>query len=127
MENIKPLTKDERRALKTLINVIEKFRSLDAKKNMPSQTILTLLYTRLLEDEQDFATVRDIGKKLDMSSAAASRNVYSLTEINRHYEEGKGLLHTHENPERRNEKIIRFTDKGEEFYKDVLNMVDAVI
>ncbi len=112
------LNDTQRKNLNVLIDTIEQFRTLDA--DMPTQTLLAFLYTKVLEDENDAATVRQIAGKLHTTSSSASRNILAHTTINRHRKEGTGLVETHENPMKRNEKIIRITPKGERFLSTIL-------
>ena len=60
------LTSTQRKSLNTFIDCIEQFRTLDA--DMPTQTLLAFLYAKVLEDEEDQATVRQIAGKLHTSS-----------------------------------------------------------
>tara|TARA_R110002074_G_scaffold23790_2_gene71646 strand:+ start:3023 stop:3391 length:369 start_codon:yes stop_codon:yes gene_type:complete len=113
-----PLNDQQRKSLNILIDTVEQFRTLDA--DMPTQTLLAFLYTKVLEDEEDAATVRQIAHKLHTTSSSASRNILAHTAINRHRKEGTGLVETFENPLKRNEKIIRITTKGERFLSTVL-------
>lgn len=112
------LTPVQRKSLSVLIDTIEQFRTLDA--DMPTQTLLAFLYTKVLQEENDQATVRQIAGKLHTTSSSASRNILAHTTINRHRKEGTGLVETYENPMKRNEKIIRMTPKGERFLSSVL-------
>ena len=112
------LNDTQRKNLKVLIDTIELFRTLDA--DMPTQTLLAFLYTKVLEEENDQATVRQIAGKLHTTRSSASRNILAHTTINRHRKEGTGLVETHENPMKRNEKIIRITPKGERFLSTIL-------
>jgi len=112
------LTPVQRKSLGVLIDTIEQFRTLDA--DMPTQTLLAFLYTKVLQEENDQATVRQIAGKLHTTSSSASRNILAHTTINRHRKEGTGLVETYENPMKRNEKIIRMTPKGERFLSSVL-------
>jgi DNA-binding MarR family transcriptional regulator len=112
------LNDTQRKNLNTFIDCIEQFRTLDA--DMPTQTLLAFLYAKVLEDEEDQATVRQIAGKLHTTSSSASRNILAHTTINRHRKEGTGLVETHENPMKRNEKIIRITPKGERFLSTIL-------
>jgi len=112
------LNDTQRKNLSVLIDTIEQFRTLDA--DMPTQTLLAFLYTKVLEDENDAATVRQIAGKLHTTSSSASRNILAHTTINRHRKEGTGLVETHENPMKRNEKIIRITPKGERMLSTIL-------
>ena len=117
------LTNPQRKSLTMFIDCIEQFRTLDA--DMPTQTLLAFLYAKVLEDEEDAATVRQIAHKLHTTSSSASRNILAHTTINRHRKEGTGLVETHENPMKRNEKIIRITPKGERFLNSILGRLSA--
>ena len=112
------LNNQQKKSLNILIDCIEQFRTLDA--DMPTQTLLAFLYTQVLEDEEDAATVRQIAGKLHTTSSSASRNILAHTDVNRHRREGTGLVETFENPLKRNEKIIRITSKGERMLTTVL-------
>lgn len=112
------LTNTQRKSLNTFIDCIEQFRTLDA--DMPTQTLLAFLYAKVLEDEEDQATVRQIAGKLHTSSSSASRNILAHTDVNRHRKDGTGLVETFENPLKRNEKIIRITPKGERMLSTIL-------
>ena len=112
------LTPVQRKSLGVLIDTIEQFRTLDA--DMPTQTLLAFLYTKVLQEENEQATVRQIAGKLHTTRSSASRNILAHTMINRHRKEGTGLVETYENPMKRNEKIIRMTPKGERFLSSVL-------
>lgn len=112
------LTTIQYKSLSVLIDCIEQFRTLDA--DMPTQTLLAFLYTKVLQEENDQATVRQIAGKLHTTSSSASGNILAHTTINRHRKEGTGLVETYENPIKRNEKIIRMTPKGERFLSSVL-------
>lgn len=123
MTSVNALNNVSRKNIHVLIDAIEQFRTLDA--DMPTQTLLAFLYTKVLEDEEDVATVRQIAGKLHTTSSSASRNILAHTEINRHRKEGTGLVETFENPMKRNEKIIRITSKGERFLNSVLGRLSA--
>ncbi len=117
------MTEQERKTLMTFIETVEQFRTLDP--DMPTQTMLTFLYTKVLEQENEFATVREIAGKLRTSSSSASRNVLAHTDVNRQRKAGTGLLETHENPMKRNEKIVRFTSRGERVYESIMSRLAA--
>ena len=111
------------KTLRTFIETVEQFRTLDP--DMPTQTMLAFLYAKVLEQENEFATVREIAGKLKTSSSSASRNILAHTDINRHRKAGTGLLETHENPLKRNEKIVRFTSKGERVFDSIIARLQA--
>lgn len=113
------LNSDQRKTLRKLIDVIEQFRTLDP--DMPTQTLLAFLYCKVLENEEDFATVRMVAEKLRTSSSSASRNILAHTEHNRQRKGGTMLVETFENPLKRNEKVVRYTQKGERMLESVLS------
>ena len=113
------LTSDQRKTLSKFIDVLEQFRTLDP--DMPTQTLLAFLYTKVLENEQDFATVRMVAEKLRSSSSSASRNILAHTEHNRQLKGGTKLIETYENPMKRNEKVVRYTPKGERMLASILS------
>ena len=115
----KQMSPEVKSNLLAFIETVEQFRTLDP--DMPTQTMLTFLYCKILEEEQEFATVRDIATKLKTSSSSASRNVVAHTQINRQRKAGTGLLEAYENPLKRNEKIIRYTKKGEMMFDSLMN------
>ena len=113
------LNPEQRKTLKKLIDVLEQFRTLDP--DMPTQTLLAFLYCKILENEEDFATVRMISEKLRTSSSSASRNILAHTEHNRQLKGGTKLVETFENSLKRNEKVVRYTLKGERMLESVLS------
>lgn len=100
----------ERKALQRLIRAVEEFRKFDPE--MPVQTVLSFLYTASLADKTDGVSIKDIGEALDVSSAAASRNISKLTEFGVKSQGGHGLLETVEDPMFRVRKRITLTPKG---------------
>lgn len=109
------------KALKKLIRAIEEFRKLDPE--MPVQTALAFLYTSELSEKSGGVSIKDIGAALEMSSAAASRNVSKLTEHGVKSQGGHGLLETREDPMFRVRKQIALTPKG----KRVLNTLKEIL
>jgi len=117
------LSVEQRKTLRKLIDVIEQFRTLDP--DMPTQTLLAFLYCKVLENEEDFATVRMVAEKLRTSSSSASRNILAHTEHNRQRKGGTMLVETFENPLKRNEKVVRYTPKGERLLESVLSRLSG--
>tara|TARA_B110001469_G_C9608025_1_gene302377 strand:+ start:527 stop:922 length:396 start_codon:yes stop_codon:yes gene_type:complete len=112
------LNAEQRKTLRALIDVVEMFRTLDS--DMPTQTMLAFLYTKVVEKENDFATVKCIAKELNTSNSSASRNIIAHTVHNRQLKGGTMLLESFENPRKRNEKVVRLTNKGDKFLNLVL-------
>lgn len=98
------------KTLQKLVRVIEEFRKLDPE--MPVQTALSFLYAAQLSEKTGGVSIKDIGIALNVSSAAASRNVSKLTEHGVKSVGGHGLLQTEEDPMYRVRKRIALTPKG---------------
>jgi len=101
--------------------IIEKLRDLDTEMQMQAAMCLSII-ARVHEANGDI-TVKDIGEKLGLSSASASRNIAVLSEWNRHNVKGHGLVEAVENPKKRVEKFVRLTRKGEKFIMELENIV----
>lgn len=89
---------------------MEEFRKLDSE--MQAQTMLAFIYIARMDRGGTPTTVKEVGEYLGLTSASASRNIAALGEWHRHKKPGHGLIEAYENPERRNEKLIRVTPKG---------------
>lgn len=113
---------DDKKNLRKIIRLIEEFRKLDPE--MPVQTALAFLYTAQLQTKDDGVSIKDIGVALDMSSAAASRNVSKLTEFGVKSQGGHGLLETREDPMYRVRKNIALTAKGKRVLNTLLETVE---
>ncbi len=111
----------DKKALTKLIRAVEEFRKFDAE--MPVQTVLSFLYTASLADKPEGVSIKDIGTALEVSSAAASRNISKLTEFGVKSQGGHGLLETVEDPMFRVRKRITLTPKG----KRVLQTLQEII
>jgi len=100
-----------------LMNIIEEFRKLDTE--MQAQSMLTLCIVSQGDEADSLVTVKEIGEKLGITSASASRNVSVLSKWSRHDREGHNLVEAFENPKRRVEKFVRLTHKGKQVIKTV--------
>lgn len=105
-----------------MIRIIEEFRKMNA--DMQAQTMLTLLYAAKLEGRPDGVSVKDIEKQLQVSSAAASRNVSGLTEEGIKKQGGLGLLETEEDPMYRVRKVIKVTPKGRRVLETLIGILE---
>ena len=101
--------------------IIEKLRTIDPELQM--QAALCLSIVARAHDTGGEVTVKDIGFKLGLSSASASRNIAVLSDWNRHDKPGAGLVEAKENPKRRVEKFVTLTRKGEIFIKELNDIV----
>ncbi len=111
------------RALIRFETIIEKLRDLDTEMQM--QAAMTLSIVARVHQAGGDITVKEIGEKLGLSSASASRNIAVLSEWNRHDLRGHNLVQTIENPKKRVEKFVRLTKKGEKFIYELENIVDG--
>lgn len=110
------------KTLQKLIRAVEEFRKFDPE--MPVQTVLTFLYTARLSGKSDGVSIKDIGTALEVSSAAASRNVSKLTEHGVKSQGGHGLLKTAEDPMFRVRKRIELTPKGKRVLETILETIE---
>lgn len=111
----------DRKTLQKLIRAVEEFRKFD--QEMPVQTVLSFLYTAALSDKQDGVSIKDIGAALEVSSAAASRNISKLTENGVKSQGGHGLLETQEDPMYRVRKRIALTPKGKRVLATLMEII----
>lgn len=93
-----------------LEQVIEEFRKLDTE--MQAQTMMALLLVARGDELETPLTVREVGEKLGITSASASRNISVLSKWSRHDRKGHDLVEAYENPKRRVEKFVKLTPKG---------------
>ena len=93
-----------------LEQVLEEFRKLDTE--MQAQTMMALLLVAKGDELDSPLTVKEIGEKLGVTSASASRNIAVLSKWNRHDRKGHDLVEAYENPKRRVEKFVKLTPKG---------------
>ena len=93
-----------------LEQVLEEFRKLDTE--MQAQTMMALLLVARGDVLESPLTVKEIGEKLGVTSASASRNIAVLSKWNRHDRKGHDLVEAYENPKRRVEKFVKLTAKG---------------
>lgn len=106
-----------------LQRVMQEFRNLD--REMQAQTILAFLYIAERDLSGVTTTIQDVGIYLDLTSASATRNVQALGEWHRYKRPGHGLVVTVENPQRRNEKFIKLSDKGQRFINKIGGILHA--
>lgn len=95
--------------------MLEEFRKLDSE--MQAQTMLAFIYIGRMDRGGTPTTVKEVGEYLGVTSASASRNIAALSDWHRYKKPGHGVVEATENPERRNEKLIRLTPKGKRVLK----------
>lgn len=101
-------------ALGRLLNLVEKLRTVDP--TMPIQTAFTLL----LIAENDGMQMSGIQDRLELSAAAVSRNILSLSHYRQDYRAGHGLVRTEPDPTERRRKIVFLTKEGKRFVASLL-------
>jgi len=104
-----------------LFDALDYLRSFDAE--MPIQTIMTLLLIYKHQDDERGISIKDIADQLNISGAAASRNVSKLTKAGVKSMGGLNLVTTKEDPMYRVRKTIRLTQKGESVMRKIQEML----
>lgn len=107
------------KTLEKLLAVLEEFRRLDPE--MPTQTASSLLFIAL----QDGIPVTDLGPKLGLSSATASRNVANLTKVNVKREKGPDLVFTEEDDSDRRIRRCHLSPRGLVFLEKLSKIIGA--
>jgi DNA-binding MarR family transcriptional regulator len=79
---------------------------------MPMQTVISLLLISEHEHMDGGLCIKDLAKMLDISTAAASRNVAKLSKVGVKSSTGHGLVEAREDPMYRVRKTIHLTPKG---------------
>lgn len=110
---------DKLEALRILVKVADMLRDIDPE--MPMQTFRSFLEIAL----RPGCAVGDIGEALSIASSTASRNVSSLAAWKKYKVAGHLLVETFENPERRQQKNIYLTPKGQKLVADLAKALGA--
>lgn len=108
------LNDENRRSLRGLFQVFERFRELEGE--MPIQQILVLTYVALNEGK----TQRELQDALNMPSSTTSRNIAALSEVHRLGKPGLGLVTWVDHPTDRRSKLLQLTPKGRAFASKVV-------
>lgn len=99
------------------VKQIEELRKFDAE--MQLQTVLTFFYVVKHEKDHEGISIKDLAKMLDISSAAASRNVAKLSKAGIGNSKGLGLLVAKEDPMYRVRKTVHTTSLGKRVAEDL--------
>jgi DNA-binding MarR family transcriptional regulator len=105
--------------LTKLLDALEAVRKVDSE--MPIQTLHTLLL--IAASGEEGLMQHELGPKLGLSKAAASRNVSLLSKFKGPNEPGPDFIEAEEVPENRRFKRLRLTSKGERFVDKLKGLV----
>lgn len=109
------LTAQEKRELRRLIKVVERFRYTDER--MTVSAILALLHTAV---EPEPVVQKTIEEKLQLSNATASRSVAYWKRFRVRQTPGQDMLDTYPDPDNGHYKRIELKPKGLKFIRDLL-------
>ena len=111
------LTQEDRKVILKLLQVLSKFRELDAEMQMPQA--VTLLTVALNEG----ISLSDLTERTRQATSSASRNVASLSTVHRKGKPGHGLVLNREDPFERRKKQHVLTPKGRSFVDQLIEIV----
>ena len=100
------LPENERKAVRTLLTVLEPFREI--RSTMPLQYVTAFL----LAAHEEGLGVGEYAERAGVSVSVMSRHLLDIGERNRHMEEGFGLVTYRANPMELRKHEYALTDKG---------------
>ena len=86
---------------------------------MQATTMVTFL---VIAEAKTPLLMSDLAKLTGTAQSSTSRNVSSLSKVNRHNREGHGLVKTYEDPTNLRRKFVELTSKGRR-YKELLEAI----
>lgn len=108
------LSKEDRRALRKVLELLATFRELDSEMQM--QQAVTLLTIAL---EEGISLV-ELTEKTQQASSSTSRNVAALSSVHRKGKPGHGLVLNREDPFNRRLKQHILTPQGERYVRRII-------
>jgi DNA-binding MarR family transcriptional regulator len=107
MPHHKPsITAEQRSLLKSQFNALEPFRAVRA--TMPLQYVTAFL----LVATEEHLNVTEYAKRANTSQSLMTRHLADLGEVNRHHEEGYGLVEAYDDLMDRRNRLVRLSAKG---------------
>jgi len=103
-----------------LIKIIEEMRKFDSQ--LESQAV-AVFFTVCNTEGADGVSMQLLAKKLDLAQSSVSRNVFKLSNVNRHKEIGIGLVESFEDPMERRRKLVKSTAKGKRVWSTLCDLV----
>ena len=103
-----------------LLEVIEQIRKLD--NQLESQTI-AVFFAVCEHEGKEGMSMQDLASLLHIAQSSISRNVYKLSQVNRHRVTGLGLVESYEDPLERRRKLVTTTLKGRKLYTKLSSLV----
>jgi DNA-binding MarR family transcriptional regulator len=97
---------EQQAAIKVLLNAHKPFRNL--REHMPLQYVTSFL---LVAAEEDL-NVSEYAKRAGVSQSLMTRHLADLGSVNRHHEEGLGLVEAYGDLMDRRNRLIRLTARG---------------
>lgn len=110
-------SKSESRHLYQAIRMIKVIQTIDPQ--MQAQTIMCFLMVAQFGP----CPMADIRAISNVSQASLSRNFSALGEVHRRGMPGFGLIKSWEDPMNRKAKLVKLTKKGEEFKKQIMDVL----
>ena len=115
-EMARQLSREEANAIHSLINVLERFRSLNP--DMPIQQMLMFFDVATHEG----TSLKDVCARMDIAQSTGSRNIIGLTKEGKSRDDrgGLNLVRTFDDPEDYRRKIIELTPDGRVLLMSIL-------
>lgn len=117
MGQARQLEKHERDSLRRLLVTLAKAREVLGQVEI--QQLETLLYVAV----EGQVGQQDVGTRLHLTKAAASRNVDALSSWTPKKLKGPGFVDADDDPQNRRYKVVRITPQGQKFVSDLVGLL----